>query len=87
MKVVTSCRWVYTSLLFIVVVVVFIVVVVVVYLYAVVNYEFVNTTPEITVVEGESVTLQSGLNPMVSLDNRELQLFMIRTESGSALGK
>jgi len=56
------------------------------FLCTVVNYEFINTAPEITVIEGQSVALQTGMNPVI-MDARGLQLFRLRTENGSAVGK
>ncbi len=48
---------------------------------------FLNTSPVINITEGESVTLETGLDGISSTGTRGEIVALIRTESGSALGK
>ena len=52
----------------------------------VLNYQFLNTASTVSVVEGENITLVSGLNPKVPTGDRSLEILQIISESGSAVG-
>ncbi len=58
----------------------------VVNVFAVLDYTFLNASSVINVTEGESVTLISGLDPVVST-GMSSDYVQIVTEDGSAVGK